>query len=111
MHRLSIVACSLTLVGACSSAPASQTAVETSGTVLFEGARLIVGDESAPIESAAFLVENDTITRVGRTGEVAPPDGAARVDLAGKTVMPAIIEAHGHLGYRKGASSTASPPS
>ena len=100
MHRLSFVACSLILVSACSSAPAGQA----SGGVLFEGARLIVGDESAPIESSAFLVENDTVTRVGRKGEVDAPASAARVDLTGKTVMPAIIEAHGHLGYRKGAS-------
>jgi imidazolonepropionase-like amidohydrolase len=29
------------------------------------------------------------------------------VDLAGKTVMPAIINAHGHLGYRRGKSFSA----
>ena len=44
------------------------------------------------------------MTRVGRKGEVPLPDGATRVDLTGKTVMPAIINAHGHMGYRKGAS-------
>ena len=103
MHRLSIVACLLLAAAACSSAPASQT----SGGVLFEGARLIVGDESEPIENSAFLVEHDTITRVARRGEVQAPAGASRVDLTGKTVMPAIIEAHGHLGYRKGATFTA----
>ena len=59
---------------------------------------------SAPIENSAFLVEGDTVTRVGRKGEVPLPDGATRVDLTGKTVMPAIINAHGHIGYRKGAS-------
>jgi imidazolonepropionase-like amidohydrolase len=95
-----ILACSLLLAAACSPAPASQG----SAAVLFEGARLIVGDESAPIEGSAFLVENDTFTRVGRKGELQVADGVRRVDLTGKTVMPAIIEAHGHLGYRKGAS-------
>ena len=38
---------------------------------------------------------------VGRRGEVQAPEGAARVDLTGKTVMPGIIEAHAHLGYWK----------
>jgi imidazolonepropionase-like amidohydrolase len=33
---------------------------------------------------------------------VALPDGSARIDLTGKTVMPALIDAHVHLGYRKG---------
>jgi hypothetical protein len=37
-----------------------------SGAVLFEGARLIVGDGSAPIENSAFLMENNRITRVAR---------------------------------------------
>ncbi len=67
--------------------------------VLFEGARLITGDGRAPIENAAFLVENDTFTRVGRKGELSPPAGAARVDLTGKTVMPAIVDPHNHIGY------------
>ena len=48
---------------------------------LFEGARLITGDGSAPIENSAFLVENARFTRVGRRGEMQPPAGAARVDL------------------------------
>ncbi|MBI3047687.1 MAG: amidohydrolase family protein [Acidobacteria bacterium] len=94
-----IVVSSLLLLSGCTSPPAAQ-----STATLFEGARLIVGDEGAPVENAAFVVENGAFTQVGRAGEVRAPDGAARVSLAGKTVMPAIIDAHGHLGYRRGAS-------
>ena len=68
------------------------------GATLFEGARLIVGDASAPIENSAFLVQGDAITWVGRRGERQPPAGAARVDLSGKTVMPALIDGHNHIG-------------
>ena len=64
----------------------------------FEGARLIVGDRTAVIESSAFLVEGDTFTWVGRKGERQPPAGAARVDLTGKTVIPALIDGHNHVG-------------
>jgi imidazolonepropionase-like amidohydrolase len=64
----------------------------------FEGARLIVGDGSAAIESAAFLVEGDTFTWVGRKGERQPPAAATRVDLSGKTVIPALIDGHNHMG-------------
>src|SRR5688572_1675156 len=103
MHRLTLVAGALLVVGACSSAPVNPRSAAT----LFEGARLITGEAGDPIESSAFLVEGNVIARVGRKGEVPLPDGAARVDLTGKTVMPAIINAHGHLGYRKGASFTA----
>jgi imidazolonepropionase-like amidohydrolase len=77
------------------------------GTTLFEGARLIVGDGSPPIESSAFIVENGRFTRIGRKGSVPAPTGAQRIDLTGKTVMPALVDAHVHLGYRKGLSFTA----
>ena len=48
----------------CSTTPPVANAPGT--TVLYEGARLIPGDGSAAIEDAAFLVENDTIARIGR---------------------------------------------
>ena len=86
-------ACAL---GAAQRAPARIT--------LFEGARIITGDSSAPIENGAMLVENDTIARVGRKGGVSAPAGAARVDLAGKTIMPGIVLAHGHIGYLRGTT-------
>jgi len=65
----------------------------------FEGARLILGDGKAPIENSAFIVENSRFTSVGRKGEVQPPAGAARVDLTGKTVIPALVDAHSHFGF------------
>jgi len=68
------------------------------GSLLFEGARLILGDGSL-IENGALLVEGDLILAVGSVGEVTAPDGARTVDLAGKTIMPALIDAHAHLGY------------
>ena len=80
--------------------PASRQRRQRSAT-LFEGARLITGDEAPPIEDSAFVVQDGKFTSVGRRGEVQAPEGAARVDLTGKTVMPGIIEAHAHLGYWK----------
>ena len=74
-----------------------------SGATVFEGARLIAGDGRAPIEDSAFVVENNRFTQVGRRGQVNVPAGAARVDLAGKTVMPAIIDTHTHLAQTREA--------
>jgi imidazolonepropionase-like amidohydrolase len=74
-------------------------AVAQPPAVLFEGARLIVGDGSAPIENSEFLIENNKFTRIGKKGELRPPAGAVRVDLSGKTVMPALVDAHTHLGW------------
>jgi imidazolonepropionase-like amidohydrolase len=69
--------------------------------VVYEGARLIVGDEQPSIEDGAFVVTNGRITAVGPRGQVAAPAGATRVDLTGKTVMPAFVNAHAHFGYEK----------
>ena len=76
----------------------------------FEGARLIVGDTSPAIERAAFLIEGDTITWAGRAGERQPPADAVRIDLAGKTVIPALIDGHNHIGLvnEKNGSNTKS---
>jgi imidazolonepropionase-like amidohydrolase len=60
----------------------------------FTGARVLVGD-GRTIENATILVDGARITRVGQNLQV--PQGATRVDLAGKTVMPAIIDSHVHL--------------
>ncbi len=73
------------------------------GVTVFEGARLIVGDGSAPIENAAFVVQNNRFTQVGARGQLKVPAGAARVDLTGKTVMPAVIDAHTHMPQMRDA--------
>jgi imidazolonepropionase-like amidohydrolase len=82
-----------------------------SNTTVFEGARLIKGDGSAPIENSAFIVTGDRLTQVGRRGELRVPAGAAHVDLTGKTVMPALVDIHGHLGYQNIVEGTMSKSS
>ena len=84
---------------------AAQAPAPPGTPILFEGARLIAGDGNTPLENSAFLVENGRFTRVGRRGELQPPPGAARVDLTGKTVIPALIDAHSHIGYMKDLTS------
>jgi imidazolonepropionase-like amidohydrolase len=103
MRQLRIVACCIAVALVGSSVVTSQSR-GPSGDVIYEGARLIAGDGSAAIERSAFIVRNGTFIRVGRQGDLKSPPGAARIDLAGKTVMPAMIDVHTHLGYRKGAS-------
>ena len=68
---------------------------------VFEGARVITGDGSAPINDAVLVVSNGQFTAVGRKGQIKIPAGAVRVDLTGKNVMPAIIDAHKHLSIKR----------
>ena len=77
----------------------SMTLYAQPGAVVYEGARLIVGDASPPIESGVFVVQNGHITAIGAKGAVKAPAGATRVDLTGKTVMPTLNNIHIHIGY------------
>ncbi len=96
-HWLQMIALPL-VAGAITAAGAGAPALSQNATV-YEGARLIAGNGSV-IESAAFVVENGRFTAVGRSGEVQLPPGAIHVDLAGKTVMPTIVDLHGHIGFQ-----------
>src|SRR5206468_12279866 len=82
-------------------AVAAQTPVPPT-PILFEGGRLIVDARRPPIENAALLVDRGRIVKSGRSGEIKAPAGAARVDFTGKTIIPALIDAHVHLGYQVG---------
>lgn len=68
-----------------------------SNAIVYEGARVIPGDGSAPIDNAVFVVENGRFTLVGPAASVTVPAGGTRVDLSGKTVIPALVNAHIHL--------------
>lgn len=67
-----------------------------SDVVVYEGARVIVGD-GAVIENATFTVEDGRFGMVGPTSAVSVPEGAMRVDLSGRTVIPGLVDAHVHL--------------
>jgi imidazolonepropionase-like amidohydrolase len=92
----------LILAAAISSEVKGQT-----GVTVFEGARLITGGGST-IEDSTFIVENNRFTSVGRRSDMPAPAGAARVELKGKTVMPTMIDLHGHIGYQNVAQGTMS---
>src|SRR5262245_48860952 len=87
-----------------STGTSSQTRPAPTGAI-YEGERLIVGDGSAAVENAAFIVQNGRITAVGRKGALAAPSGTTHIDLTGKTVMPALVNAHVHFGYERFTSA------
>jgi cytosine/adenosine deaminase-related metal-dependent hydrolase len=68
----------------------------------FEGARLIVGDGRV-IENATLVVDGTKIAHAGAAADLHVPPGATRVSLAGKTVMPMLIDTHSHLSATRDA--------
>jgi imidazolonepropionase-like amidohydrolase len=101
-----LIAAGMAGAAACSSGGAAQQADSAPPATFFEGARVIVGDGTTAIENAAFVIQGNRIASIGRAGEIQAPSGATRVDLKGKTVMPAIIDLHSHIGYENTTANT-----
>ncbi len=73
------------------------------GTIAFTNARIITMNGDEVIENGTIVVEENRITAVG--SNVSVPSGAKVIDVAGKTIMPGIVDAHAHLGnFRLGIS-------
>jgi imidazolonepropionase-like amidohydrolase len=89
MHRVNEVA--LAAVVTLGSLAGFTTPASAPAVTAFEGARLIVGDGRV-IEGATLVAEGTRIAQVGPTADVRLPAGASRVALAGKAVMPLLID-------------------
>jgi imidazolonepropionase-like amidohydrolase len=68
----------------------------------FVGARVIDGTDRPPIDNATIVVRDGRIASVGPSGRVTVPADAQRVALAGKMIIPGLINAHGHVGNTVG---------
>jgi len=66
------------------------------GKVAFVGARLIT-NAGAVIEKGTVLVERNRIAAIGAESDVAVPADARIIDSRGKTIMPGLVNMHGHL--------------
>lgn len=94
----------LVILGLCPVAAAQTKARQ----VVLKGARLIDGTGRPPIENSVLVIEGSQIVAVGKAGAVSIPKDAEVQDVSGKTIMPALINLHGHLGLsNNGADSAA----
>src|SRR3712207_4695682 len=64
----------------------------------FIGARVIDGTGRAPIKNGVIVVRDGRIEAVGPSSTVAVPASAERINASGKTIIPGIINTHGHVG-------------
>ena len=76
----------------------SSTSSANEGSIAFVGARIIDGTMADPIEDGVVVITDGRIRTVGPRSAVTVPAGAQIIDVAGKTIMPGIINAHGHVG-------------
>lgn len=69
------------------------------GTVAYTGARIVTMKGDEVLEKGTIVVKDDRISAIGPAASVTIPEGAKVVDLAGKTVIPGLIDEHAHLHY------------
>ncbi len=82
----------LSLVACQESAPAP-----AEGGTYLTGFTLIDGTSSAPVVNAAMVVRDGRVVAAGPSADIPRPAGAEEVTLAGKFVIPGLINAHGHV--------------
>jgi imidazolonepropionase-like amidohydrolase len=82
---------------------AAQPPATAPRVLVFDGTRAITGDGMPPIENARIVVRDGRIAAIGPRAGVVAPSGATQIDLSGRTLMPMLVDVHGHIGYMKGA--------
>jgi imidazolonepropionase-like amidohydrolase len=85
------------LTAAFSFQPSFAQAPAAGGPIALTGARLIDGTGAPPLAPATIVIADGRIAAVGAPAAVNIPAGASRIDMAGKTIMPGMINAHAHL--------------
>jgi imidazolonepropionase-like amidohydrolase len=88
----------IALVGALvMAAVAALPAQQPASVKAFTSMRLIDGSDRPPVDNATIVVRDGRIVAAGAASSVTVPAGATRVSLAGKHVIPGLINAHGHV--------------
>ena len=65
--------------------------------IALEGATLIDGAGGAPQPDALIIIRNGHIEAIARINEIPVPGSAERINLAGKTIIPGLIDSHAHV--------------
>ena len=91
----------LTLAISCASGPAHAGL----GTIAFVGGRIIDGTGAPAIENGVLISMDGKIIAVGSAASTPIPADAQRIDVSGKTLIPGLINTHGHVGQVVGLES------
>ena len=92
------------LLGSCTR-PEPKSAA-TSSVMVIDGAQVWDGSGGAPIREGVVVVSEGRIQAVGPRGSVRIPEGATVIPGSGKTVIPGLINAHGHVGMTRGLKAS-----
>ena len=97
------VAVTCVVVGAAIWPRVPRVQAQNAATTALTGARIIDGTGGPAIEGGTVLLRDGRIVAAGTAAAVAVPAGAVRVDLTGMTIVPGLVNAHGHAHAGAGA--------
>ena len=86
----------------CGGEPEAPPVEITPGLQAFVGARIIDGTGDAPVENGVLVVRDGRIEAVGVRDAIDVPPDAEQIDVSGRTIMPGLINAHGHVNNVRG---------
>jgi imidazolonepropionase-like amidohydrolase len=81
-------------------AGALATSAAEAETIYLTAARMIDPASGQAVADPAVVITDDKVTAVGTAGSLAVPAGARRIDLAGETILPGLIDMHTHITSR-----------
>jgi imidazolonepropionase-like amidohydrolase len=93
-----LLALLLVLVSAVLTGPSCAAGPAPARVQLLTGAVLIDGEGGPPRPGMSLLIRGDRIEAIFRDGARRPPAGAEVRSLAGRWVIPGLIDSHVHLG-------------
>ncbi|UKJ07746.1 amidohydrolase family protein [Solitalea lacus] len=76
------------------------------GKIAFKGARIISMKGDEVIENGTIVVEKNKIIAIGDITSVSIPSDAKVIDVAGKTIMPGMVDVHAHISAGAGGVSS-----
>ena len=83
-----------------------EVAAEGDPPLAFVGGRIVAGLGGEPIEEGVVLVREGRIAAVGPAAEIDVPRGSTVLDVSGKTIVPGLVNTHGHVGATRGLSQS-----
>src|SRR5881296_1420353 len=69
--------------------------------IVFRGARILTAAEregAKVYDPGAIVVQDGKITALGPAEEMKVPEGATVRDVAGRVIIPGLVDTHSHLG-------------
>jgi imidazolonepropionase-like amidohydrolase len=87
--------------------PISKAASRDSQTIVLSHVRLIDGTGGPPLENASITIRGGEIVAIATGNSLKIPSDARSIDYSGKTIIPGLINTHGHLALVCGLQNSA----